>query len=163
MHHTTRTRLIFAWVLASWGIVLTPVVAWASVPGSTAAVNTDTQMVAIHGYDTVAYFTDGHPVMGDARYRVDYNGVHYDFASQDHADKFRADPAAYIPQFGGFCAIGTSYGEKVDIDPLSWRIVGGKLYLNFDPNVQKLFNRDVSGTIARANEQWPLIKNNKQH
>jgi YHS domain-containing protein len=126
-------------------------------------VNTDAQMVAIHGYDTVAYFTDGRPEKGDARYAVDYNGVHYDFASQDHADKFRADPAAYVPQYGGFCSIGTSYGQKIDIDPLAWRIVGGKLYLNFDPGVQKLFNKDVPGTISRANEQWPLIKGNVPH
>ena len=163
MRHTFRRRPFVALGLAIAAIGFTPAVAWASVPGSTADVNTDTQMVALHGYDTVAYFTDGHPVKGDARFMVDYHGVHYDFASQNHADKFRADPAAYLPQFGGFCAIGTSYGQKVDIDPLSWRIVDGKLYLNFDPSVQKLFNKDVPGTISRADGQWPKIKGDKEH
>lgn len=138
--------------------VLIPVAAHAVVPGSTAPVNADKTGLALRGYDPVAYFETGTPTEGSAEITATVEGVSYRFASEAHKQTFLADPAKYLPQFGGFCAIGTSYGEKVDADPKTGRVVKGKLYVNFSPEVQKLFDKDVAGTIARAEENWPKVK-----
>ncbi len=84
---------------------------------------------AVHGYDVVAYFTVGAPTLGNDRFIAEYQGVAYRFASADNRDRFAADPAAYAPQYGGYCAFGTAFGRKFDGDPLAWRIVDGELYL----------------------------------
>lgn len=142
--------------------LLAPVAAGAIVPGSTAAVNTDADHLAMHGYDAVAYFTNGQPTVGDPRYSTTFAGARYLFASESNLKTFVAAPAAYAPQFGGFCALGASYGEKVDADPAAWQIVGGKLYLNNSPRVLKRWQEDVAGNIQRATERWPEIAHNPQ-
>ena len=88
---------------------------------------------AVHGYDVLAYFTVGEPTKGDDRFTADYQGARYRFASAENRDSFKADPAKYAPQYGGFCAFGTSVGRKFDGDPHAWRIVDGKLYLGRTP------------------------------
>ncbi|MBX9883812.1 MAG: hypothetical protein K2X68_02440 [Novosphingobium sp.] len=137
---------------------LLPAAAQAEVVGSTAAVNVDQSGLALRGFDPVAYFETGQPTEGSAAITATVEGVNYRFASEAHKQAFLADPAKYAPQFGGFCAIGTSYGEKVDADPKTGRVVNGKLYVNYSAEVQKLFDKDVSGTIARAEENWPKVK-----
>ena len=82
--------------------------------------------------------------------------------SADNLKRFEANPAAYAPQFGGFCAMGASFGEKVEVDPAAWQIVGGKLYLNNSPKVLARWREDVPGNIARADQQWPKIEHNPQ-
>ena len=67
-----------------------------------------------------------------------------------------------MPQFGGFCAIGTSFGEKVDADPETGRVVNGRLYVNFNEKAQALFDKDVPGTIQRAEQNWPTVKDKAQ-
>ena len=139
-----------------------PSAAMAVVPGSTAAVNTDAQNVAMHGYDAVAYFTDGVPTKGDAKFAATVDGARYLFANEANLKKFQANPAAYTPQFGGFCSLGASYGEKVDADPNAWKIVDGKLYLNYNPKVAERWSGDIPGNIQRAETAWPKIKDNAQ-
>ena len=112
---------------------------------------------AVHGYDVVAYFTQGKPTEGNDRYTADYDGATYRFASAANRDKFAADPAAYAPQYGGFCAFGTAMGRKFDGDPHAWRIVDGKLYLNLNKKIQKRWLTDVPGFIRGADHNWPLI------
>jgi YHS domain-containing protein len=154
--------LLTAASLAAAAALLTPVSARAIVPGSTAAVNTDADHLAMHGYDAVAYFTAGAPTKGDSRYSTTFGGARYQFASADNLKRFEANPAAYAPQFGGFCAMGASFGEKVEVDPAAWQIVGGKLYLNNSPKVLARWREDVPGNIARADQQWPKIEHNPQ-
>ena len=126
------------------------------------SVTADSVPLAINGYDPVAYFTDGVPTKGDARFAASYEGARYLFASEANLMKFQADPAAYTPQFGGFCAMGASFGEKVDVDPQAWKIVGGKLYLNNSKPTQARWLTDIPGNIQRANDQWPVIKDHAQ-
>lgn len=158
-----RYRIVFALTaltISALPIAMSP--AMAVVPGSTAAVNTDTQNLAMHGYDAVAYFTDGQPTPGSTKFSASFGGARYQFASEANLKQFQVNPAAYAPQFGGFCAMGTSFGEKVDADPTAWQIVDGKLYLNYNAKVAKRWQEDVPGNIGRAEEKWPAIKNNAQ-
>lgn len=113
---------------------------------------------AIEGYDPVAYFTDGKPVAGKAEFEHTWNGATWRFASAEHRDLFAADPAKYAPQYGGYCAYGISKGAKYPIDPVAWTILDGKLYLNYDMDVQKTWSKDPKGFIAKANGNWPKLE-----
>ena len=114
--------------------------------------------VALDGYDPVAYFTDGKPVEGRSEITHEWNGAVWRFATAEHRDLFVADPAKYAPQYGGYCAYAVSQGHTADIDPAAWKIVDGKLYLNYDREVQKLWEQDVPGYIRKADENWPRIE-----
>lgn len=152
-------RLTFATASIALGpVAFIPTTAFAVVPSSASAVNTDASGLAMEGYDPVAYFADGAPAQGNPRFSYVLNGATYRFANQKHLEQFKANPSAYLPQFGGFCAMGTSFGQKVNGDPKVWRVVDKKLYLNNSPVVGKLWNKDVPGNISRADEKWPEIK-----
>lgn len=115
---------------------------------------------AIDGYDVVAYFTDSKPVKGDAKYSAKWNDAIWHFASLEHRDLFIANPKKYAPEFGGFCAYGVSRGYKVKIEPEAWDIVDGKLYLNYDLDVQKKWKKDREEYIKKAVANWEKIKSN---
>ena len=112
---------------------------------------------AIKGYDVVAYFTDGKPVEGSSDHEVEWNGATWRFASAQHKNLFAKEPARYAPQYGGFCAFGVSRGYAVGIDPEAWRVVAGKLYLNYNRDVQTEWVKDIPGYIAKADANWPKI------
>lgn len=113
---------------------------------------------AIDGYDAVAYFTDAKPVKGNKQYALKWNDAIWYFASADHQALFKGNPQKYAPQFGGFCAYGVSKGYKVKIEPEAWDILDGKLYLNYDLDVQKTWRKDRPGYIKKANANWAEIK-----
>ena len=116
--------------------------------------------VAIRGADAVAYFTQGEYIPGSADYTHDWGGTTWQFASAEHRDLFAESPAEYAPQYGGFCAWAVSEGYTAPVDPTAWEIVDGKLYLNFDQRIQRRWQRDIPGHIARANQNWPEVLNN---
>ena len=122
------------------------------------AVDVDENGIALKSHDPVAYFTDGKPVMGSARYMASANGATYYFASADHHDQFLANPAKYAPAYGGFCALGVTQGMKITGDPNAWKIVDGKLYINSSPKAFDIWSKDIPGNIKKANEVWPAIK-----
>jgi len=113
--------------------------------------------LAIKGYDPVAYFVDGKPVKGSSEHSLEWNGATWRFNSEANRAAFAADPERYAPQYGGYCAWAVSQGETADIDPEAWRIVDGKLYLNFDEKVQKTWESDIPGFIRRADRNWPKV------
>lgn len=121
-------------------------------------INLDQTGLAIQGYDPVAYFTDGKAIAGKAEITAAHDGATYRFATTAHRDAFVADPAKYLPQYGGYCAYGTSLGKKFTGDPNAWKVVDGKLYLNLSPDVQRKWLEDVPGFIAKADGTWPTIK-----
>src|SRR5690349_7357662 len=88
----------------------------AALPAMAASLNT-IDGVAIKGYDPVAYFTDNKAEPGSDAFTAQYEGATFKFASAAHRDLFLADPAKYVPQYGGFCAYGTAEGHKADTDP----------------------------------------------
>lgn len=116
---------------------------------------------AIGGTDPVAYFTEHKPVQGQDQFTADYQGVTWKFASAENRDLFKADPAKYAPQYGGFCAFGASKGFKVPVIPDAWKIVDGKLYLNNSAAVQERFLADTQGIIHDADLNWQVIKDKK--
>lgn len=130
----------------------------AIVPESTASIDTDTSGIALQGYDAVAYFADGTPEKGKPEFKIQHDGATYYFTSAEHLKKFKDSPASYLPQYGGFCAMGASLGKKFEGDPNVWRIVDQKLYLNVNPDTGVRWGKDVPGNISRANENWPDIK-----
>jgi len=124
-----------------------------TVPGLTTAG----APLALHGYDPVAYFKDGKPVQADGSIAVAHGGAAYYFASEANKAAFVAEPAKYLPQFGGHCAYGVSVGKKFDGNPLVWKIVDDKLYLNLNPEIAKTFAKDVPGNIKKADTNWKTI------
>jgi YHS domain-containing protein len=113
--------------------------------------------VAVSGYDPVAYFTDGRPVRGSQQFSTTYQGYEYRFASAAHRDAFRAAPARYLPQYGGYCAWAVSQGYTASADPTNWRIVDGRLYLNYNDEIQRRWEQDIPGHIRNANANWPSV------
>jgi YHS domain-containing protein len=131
---------------------------YAGVPGSTSSINVDAQGLALRGYDPVAYFENGKPTHGAQNLSALYGGARYLFANESHRKRFLQYPKKYVPEFGGFCAVGTSFGEKVDVDPETGKIINRKLYLNNGPKAQKIFDGDTQNTISRADKNWPTVK-----
>jgi len=113
--------------------------------------------VAIDGYDPVAYFTDGKPVEGSADYSFEWQGATWRFASAEHRDRFAGQPERWAPQYGGYCAWAVSQGHTADIDPAAWTVVGEKLYLNYDADVQKKWLADRDRYIRDADVNWPKL------
>ena len=115
--------------------------------------------VAIRGADAVAYFTQNAYVAGDAAYTHTWAGATWQFSSAENRDRFARNPEAYAPQYGGYCAWAVSQGYTAPVDPNVWRIVEGKLYLNYNRSVQRKWDKDIPGHIAQANQNWPAVLN----
>jgi len=113
--------------------------------------------LALGGYDPVAYFDKKRPVKGTPRHTLRHQGTTWRFSSQANLEKFRADPAAYAPKYGGYCAWAVSQGYTAKGDPMVWRIVGSKLYLNYDATIQARWEKDIPGFIAKAEGNWPKV------
>jgi len=113
--------------------------------------------VAAGGYDVVAYFTVGKPVRGDDAFQTKWRGATWKFSSAGNLAKFKANPAAYAPQYGGYCAWAVANGYTAKGDPRHWKIVGGKLYLNYNADIQTKWNKDVPGFIRKGDANWPKV------
>jgi len=113
--------------------------------------------LAIRGADPVAYFTEGAAVPGVPDYEYEWNGATWRFSSADNLATFMADPEAYAPQYGGYCAKAMSEGNLASVDPRAWKIVDGKLYLNYSQEVQAQWFEDIPGNIAKADAFWPNV------
>ncbi|APG63741.1 hypothetical protein LPB140_09095 [Sphingorhabdus lutea] len=121
-------------------------------------VGVEGENIGVGGYDVVSYFMgDGVPVKGNATIMVKHEGVAYHFSSQKNADAFSADPAQFLPQYGGHCAWAMARGSIAPGDPTVYKIVDGKLYLNFNKQVQNMWLKDISGFIEKANAEWKEI------
>lgn len=114
--------------------------------------------VAVGGYDVVSFFS-GKPVKGNAQFQTNWKGATWQFANAADLTKFKANPAAYAPQYGGYCAWAAAQGRTAPGDPAFWRVVGGKLYLNYNADIQSKWLKDVPGFIKQADANWPAILN----
>lgn len=114
-------------------------------------------VVAVQGYDAVSYFEGGKPVKGEFLHSVHWNGATWLFATEANQQRFRKNPAAYAPQFDGYCALAASLGYKAPGDALTWKIVDGKLYLNFNAEAARFWNQDVPGNIRKGEDNWPRL------
>lgn len=147
-----RLTLKTALALAAIGVPL------AAAHAKDAPVYTGTfSNLAVGGYDPVAYFSEGHPVKGERQFTLKHQGAEWRFASAANREAFAAAPQKYAPQYGGYCAWAVSQGYTASGDPQFWKIVDGKLYLNYDADVQKKWERDIPGFIAKADHNWPAV------
>jgi YHS domain-containing protein len=112
---------------------------------------------AILGYDTVAYFTEGKPVKGSDSFVATWMGAKWKFASQAHLDLFKAAPEKYAPQYGGYCAYGVAVDNLVSIEPDKFKVIDGKLYLNYDAGVQEKWLKNPIGFIKTADSKFQTL------
>ena len=154
----TRRKLLTSAAAALAASALVPTTVRAYDENSTNAVNVDASGLALRGYDPVAYFNASRPTPGLPQFNASFAGASYRFASAANRDAFVANPAQYVPAYGGFCAMGVALEKKLDVDPQAWRVVDGRLYLNVNKDVQRRWLDDVPGNIATAEKNWPRLK-----
>jgi YHS domain-containing protein len=145
--------------------IIAPFVTWGLFSTSTLArylVNVaGASGIGLDGYDPVAFFSEKRPMHGDPAISTIYKGAKYFFASKEHKVRFEEDPEKYVPQFGGYCAFGVALGALFPVDISTWQIRNGRLYLNLNPTILELFNKDFEGQVAKAEKNWPsLVKKN---
>ncbi|MGW8188925.1 MULTISPECIES: YHS domain-containing (seleno)protein [Sphingomonas] len=145
-------------LIAALGLGLATVAVPAPAFAKDAPVYTGTfSNTAVSGYDTVAYFTQGKPVKGSTEFRTTYNGAEWRFASAANLAKFRANPGRYAPQYGGYCAWAVSQGYTASGDPTVWKVVGGKLYLNYNQEIGAKWSKNIPGFIRAGDANWPKV------
>ena len=114
--------------------------------------------VALSGYDAVAYIQQNKAVKGNKAFAINYEGVTYYFANAAYRDEFKKNPATYEPQYGGWCAYAMGKkGEKVSIDPGTFKVVNGKLYLFYNKyfnNTLTNWNKDEANLKTKADVNW---------
>jgi YHS domain-containing protein len=152
---TSLVSRLFA-VVALFGVLFSAT----TVSAREAEVYTGTfSSLAVGGYDAVAYFKAGRPVAGSDQFSTEHKGATWRFSSKENLDAFRTNPAAYAPQYGGYCAWAVALGYTAPGDPEVWKIVNGKLYLNYDRSVQAKWEKDIPGFIAKGDRNWPGVLN----
>ena len=118
--------------------------------------------VAIKGYDTVAYFTEGRAMKGSEDFIHEWLGTPWQFANENHRQLFAENPVKYAPQYGGFCTLGIAIDGHAaeNIDPVnSWRVIEGKLYFVYDPTYVEVLDGEYGDDlIAQAETNWPDAK-----
>jgi len=138
-------------VLAAPALALSSKTAFAAEPEIYAEAG-----IAIDGSDPVAYFAENGPVPGAAHSR-DWKGATWKFTNAKNADAFAADPMAYAPQFGGYCAYAASKGYLAPTTPEAWTVYEGQLFLNASLRARELWLQDIPGNIAKGRANWPGI------
>lgn len=117
--------------------------------------------LAINGYDAVAYFKQNKAVKGKKEFAVNYQGAAYYFSSAEDQNLFEGSPAKYEPEYGGWCAYAMgAKGEKVTVDPQTFKIFNGKLFLfynSFFNNTLKDWNKDEHILHTKADGNWAQI------
>ena len=131
----------------------------APATGNAQAINTNRAGLAVGGYDPVAYFVAGSAEIGSPDVTASHDGATYRFVNNTNRDRFVADPAKYLPAYGGYCAYGVANGYKVKVDPDAFTIVDGTLYLNYDKGVMKKWRADIPAYVAKADANWKSIEN----
>ncbi|NEI33443.1 YHS domain-containing (seleno)protein [Rhizobium leguminosarum] len=114
--------------------------------------------VAIMGYDTVAYFTEGKAVKGSEEFSYEWLGTPWHFANAKHREMFMSEPLKYAPQYGGYCAGEVGNGSvTVNNDPESFKIIDGKLYLIYDKGDAEWFAAHAADAVPQADSKWPKV------
>lgn len=112
---------------------------------------------ALGGTDPVAYFDEGRPRAGSQEHRAEWSGAVWLFSSARNRERFVADPRAFAPQYGGWCAWAAARGYAASTTPEAWAIVDGKLYLNYSRRIHRRWESDRDADISRADANWPNI------
>ena len=111
--------------------------------------------VAVHGYDVVSFFHGDEPVHGSPKYALRWRGAVWYFASAQTMLAFEMNPKAYVPQYGGYCALAMTSGALIPADPQVFTVHDGRLYLAHSPAALQIWQADIPGNIDKADEHWP--------
>jgi len=125
--------------------------------GSGVVAQAGDERLAIKGYDTVAYFTEGRPMLGNAQFQHEWDGAVYRFASAKHLELFKVEPDRYLPQYNNWCAASVAKGAKVHGNPEWWLVVDGRLYLFGKPIGPGLMKADPAALKRQADENWSKV------
>lgn len=150
---TRRTLILGTFALPVAGTILRPALAEEAevfAPGG----------AAISGYDPVAYFTLHQPVAGEASHALRWRGATWYFASAANMEAFEMNPAAYAPQYGGYCAYAVSRGSLSASSPEAFTIHDGRLYLNSSTAIRSVWSEDMDRNIRKADANWPGLTGN---
>lgn len=109
------------------------------------------------GYDVVSYFDAGKAIKGSSSHTAEYLGATWRFASAQHKTAFETNPEKYAPVYGGYCAWAVSQGYLAKGDPEYWTVLEGKLYLNYNQEIQDRWLQDTENFIRLADENWPAV------
>ena len=124
-------------------------------------INTDSTGYALRGFDAVAYFALENAVKGNPKYEYIWNGAKWAFSSEENMKKFQSNPEAYAPQFGGYCSFAVSEGYTADGDPEAWKVVDGKLFLNYNKQVKEKWEKNQSERIEKGSANWKEFRKKK--
>lgn len=120
--------------------------------------------LALNGYDAVAYFNDEKAVKGSNNFTHEWKEAKWRFANPANLDAFAREPEKYAPQYGGYCSWAVGHGYTAKGDPEAWKIVDGKLYLNYNQDVKAKWEIDTPGYIAKGDDNWPkFLKEKPEH
>ena len=156
--HIVFTTIVALSTCALTALLITPLALAADTP-----VYSHPKKGAVKGADVVAYFSlppDAKAVIGNDLYTHEWQGATWKFASAHNRDLFAADPEAYAPQFGGYCAFAVSHNFTKPINPDKWSIVDGKLYLNLNGIAFRKWSKNRDAAIARGHGNWPGVLQN---
>ncbi|MGN6439538.1 MAG: YHS domain-containing (seleno)protein [Agriterribacter sp.] len=111
--------------------------------------------IALKGYDVVSFFNGDDPVKGQDSLTTEWNKVTWKFSSRAHLDSFKKAPEQYMPAYGGYCAYGMSKGYKAPTQADTWFLQDGRLYFNYNKEVQVTWNKNRDSLIEKADKNWP--------
>jgi hypothetical protein len=114
--------------------------------------------LAIHGYDPVAFFTDGTPLPGSSAFELRHAGVVWRFRNVGNRAAFAERPDIYMPRYGGYDPVAVARGVAVAGEPNVWIIVSQRLFLFYDPADRQKFTGDPVHVIATADRKWPALE-----
>jgi len=154
-----KRKQYWAWIPAAVGVALAlPVAGPASIAATTELIVVDWHTgLAIGGYDPVAFYTDGKPMVGSADFEFRYGGAIWRFCNVGNRDAFAARPDIYMPQFGGYDPTAVARGVAVSGNPNVWLISDQHLFLFYDHAGLEKFAADTGRLIAEAERKWPAV------
>jgi len=152
-----KNKLVISWNYALGFLLILLISSNTSFAAN--GVNVDSSSgLALEGYDTVAYFTEGKPVKGKKEFTAEHQGNKYAFSNAANKQTFLKSPDAYLPQYGGFCAYAASKNSIASVDPRAWAIHDNKLYLNYSKRINKTWLKKKVKRIIDADRYWPELK-----
>jgi YHS domain-containing protein len=151
--------------MARWSSVFVLTLLSLAVGGANLS-NVNKEGVILDGYDVVSYFKPSGPQKGQAQFQFKYEDATYWFASAANKEEFARDPKKYAPQFGGWCAYAVASSKsKVEVDPKSFLIQGGRLLLFYNgiwADTRKKWlhtdSKDSQQFLREADANWPIVK-----
>jgi len=160
-----KTRLTTMILTCTLGLVVSFFAPSASAQDLKPFYNVDDKGVWVDGYDPVAYLQEGKAVKGSPAFTVLYKGAKFQLSSKAHQEAFKKEPEKYLPEYGGYCAYAVgSYGEKVEVDPETFSVKDGKVFLFYNKyfnNTLKDWNKDMAKLHTNADKNWAKFKHAK--